>query len=186
MIKRLVMQKIIILLLLPLAILLTSCSPGDEQTESTVAAIRMQNTTFTEWEKTLTSYQPNIVVVDAWAMWCTSCIKRFPHMVEMANKYQNKGVQFVSLNLDDRNDEESVAAAKEFLVKMNANFDHFHMNEDLIEAFDRFNLIGIPAVFIYDGTGAERFRLTGDNPNAQFTEKDIESAVESLLSEKSA
>src|SRR5690606_25942426 len=115
-----------------------------------------------------------------WAMWCTSCIKRFPKMVDMHDEYAPKGVQIVALNLDNRDDPATVQHAQGFLREINASFDNYHMNENLIDAFDHFNLIGIPAVIIYDGEGRERFRLTGDNPNNQFTDADIEAAINEL------
>ena len=134
-----------------------------------------------EWEIQRQQYIPNIVVVDMWAMWCSSCIERFPEMVKLHEKYKNQNVEFVSMNLDDREDIESLKLAEKFLKKMNANFDHYRMDENLLHAFEKIDLIGIPAVLIYDKHGKEQYRLTGDNPNKQFTEKDIEEAVKNLL-----
>ena len=48
-------------------------------------------------------------------------------------------------------------------------------------AFEKLNLIGIPAVIIYDRNGDERYRLTGDDPNNQYSGKDIEKAIQELL-----
>ena len=44
--------------------------------------------------------------------------------------------------------------------------------------------LGIPTVLVYGPDGQERFRLTGDNPNSQFTDRDIESAIETLLAQR--
>jgi hypothetical protein len=41
--------------------------------------------------------------------------------------------------------------------------------------------VSLPVVLIHDGSGKERHRLTNDNPNQQFTEADIEAALEVLL-----
>lgn len=136
---------------------------------------------YAEWENRRLQYLPKIVVVDMWAMWCSSCIERFPEMVKLHDKYQNFNVEFVSMNLDDREDTMSLENANKFLEKMNANFDHYHMNENLLYSFEKINLVGIPAVLIYDSSGKEQYRLTGDNPNNQFTEKDIEDAIKNLL-----
>jgi hypothetical protein len=38
-------------------------------------------------------------------------------------------------------------------------------------------LIGVPAVTIYDRSGKLTQKLTGDNPNRQFTEADVEAAL---------
>ena len=64
---------------------------------------------------------------------------------------------------------------------MKANFDHYHLDEALMNAFDKIDLLGIPAVLIYGKDGNERYRLTGDNPNKQFTEADIENAIKHLI-----
>ena len=143
----------------------------------------MKPITLQQWNTKLKNYQPNILVVDMWAMWCTSCIERFPEMVKLHHKYSNENISFVSMNLDDREDLESLAAANLFLNNMNADFEHFHMDENLMLTFEKLDLIGIPAVLIYDQQGAEKFRLTGDNPNKQFTEDDIEKAILELINQ---
>jgi thiol-disulfide isomerase/thioredoxin len=151
----------------------------DAEGEST--DLLMTPISYEKWEMQRQQYLPNVLVVDMWAMWCVSCIERFPEMVRLHNEYKNQNIQFVSMNLDDREDTLSLKKAEEFLTAMNASFDHYHMNEDLLDAFEKIDLIGIPAVIIYDRNGNEQYRLTGDNPNKQFTEKDIEEAVKDLL-----
>jgi thiol-disulfide isomerase/thioredoxin len=139
---------------------------------------------FDGWTKRLESYRPEIVVVDMWATWCTTCLVRFPKMVEMATRFAPQGVRFVSLCLDDRDDAESLAAARRFLATQNAPFDHYLMDERLDLAFEKLELLGIPAVVIYGRDGAEAARLTGDNPNDQFDEQDVENAIVSLLASR--
>src|SRR5262245_12201032 len=136
---------------------------------------------FDEWNARLASYRPEIVVVDMWATWCSSCLTRFPKMVDMSRRYAPKGVRFVSLSLDDREDKRALATARAFLPKQQAPFDHYLMDERMDVAFDKLKLLGIPAVVIYGRDGAEAARLTGDNPNDQFDEHDVEAAIERLL-----
>jgi len=159
----------------------TAC---DNQSVEESESVTLEPIGFAEWDEQMQSYRGDIVVVDMWAMWCTSCIKRFPKMVEMNEQYADQGVQFVSLNLDDHQNTEAVQQADAFLKEMNATFDNFHMDENLIDAFDHLGLKGIPAVAIFDASGEERYRLTGDNPNKQFTDKDIDEAIQELLEEK--
>ncbi len=149
----------------------------------THAAQLMTPISYQSWIDNLSSYKPNIVVVDMWAMWCSTCLERFPEMVNLHNKYKDQDVTFISMNLDDRNDTESLEAAEKFLLKMDADFEHFRMDENLITAFEKINLISIPAVLIFNQSGDEEFRLTGDNPNKQFSEHDIELAIKELLSQ---
>lgn len=138
---------------------------------------------FEDWEAKLASYPPDIVVVDMWATWCTSCLERFPHMIDMWRKYRGKGVRFVSLNLDDHDDVQALNDARLLLAKFGAEFENYYLDENLMLAFERLDLIGIPAVMIYDQGGREAARLTGDNPNSQFTEADVEAALEDLVDE---
>ncbi len=159
-----------------MAFLTTHSLAEDVSNEEQMVAV-----SYTEWESRRLQYLPKIVVVDMWAMWCVSCIERFPEMVKLHNTYKNQNVEFVSMNLDDREDAKSLQLAEVFLRKMNATFDHYRMDENLLHAFEKIDLIGIPAVLIYDNQGLEQYRLTGDNPNKQFTEKDVEEAISHLL-----
>lgn len=162
---------------------LAACSSDNGDRADTDTRLRATN--FASWEQQLASYRPSVVVLDLWAMWCTPCIKRFPAMVEMHHQYKDRGVEIVAVNLDNRDDRAALEQAEQFIREVEAEFDNFYMDENLISAFEYFKLIGIPAVLVYDGEGRERFRLTGNNPNSQFTERDIEAAVEQLLAEQS-
>ena len=136
---------------------------------------------FEAWEQELRSMEGQVVVVDMWATWCLPCIERFPHMVELANQYAERGVRFVSLCLDDRDDEDAIELAQRFLTEQRAEFPNFLMDEVVTRAFDKLDLLGIPAVFIYGPEGSLLHRLTGDDPNHQFTDADVEIAIEELL-----
>ena len=143
--------------------------------------IALKSISYAQWQQKLASYPPDIVVVDMWATWCVSCIERFPKMVELYHRFHRQGVRFVSLCLDDREDQPALRRAEGFLRKQQAVFENYLMDENLMKAFEWLDLIGIPAVVIYDRKGKEAYRLTGDNPNKQFTDKDVENAILTLL-----
>ena len=155
------------------------------QTAQSAQEVRLKTTTLSNWPQRLAAYQPNIVVLDLWATWCISCLERFPHMVEMHNQYKDQGVVFVSLLLEDPEEPQAIQMAIKFLNKQQADFDHYFMDENLMQSFEKLDLLGIPAVFIYDRDGQQAYRLTNDNPNKQFTEADVQAAIETLLKKKS-
>jgi hypothetical protein len=92
-------------------------------------------------------------------------------------------VRFLSLCLDDRDDPDALAQAREFLARQQASFPHYLMDEPISRSFEKLDLLGIPAVFIYGRHGALRHRLTGDDPNRQFTDQDVDEAILGLLAE---
>jgi len=169
-----------------LALLFCSCVSfaNNIKNKSGNFKLNYQSVTFAQWQKVISAYKGSILVVDMWATWCSSCLTRFPHMVKMSKEYKDKGVKFTSLLLEDPEEPEAIENAKKFLIKQKADFDHYFMNENIMVSFEKLDLLGIPTVFIYSQDGALIFRLTGDNPNKQFTEKDIESAINKLLEDK--
>ena len=142
--------------------------------------ITFQPVSFEEFQRRLGGLRGQVVVVDVWATWCVPCIERFPRMVEMDRRYRDRGVRFVSLSVDNREDKAAVEEARRFLQKQNASFDNYLLDENILQAFEKLDILGIPAVFLYDRAGRRRYRLTGDDPNHQFTEKDIEQALSTL------
>ncbi|MFQ5965374.1 MAG: redoxin domain-containing protein [Candidatus Scalinduaceae bacterium] len=49
----------------------------------------------------LSEYKGNIVVIDFWATWYDPCIQEFPKVKEMYRKFEDKGVKFIGISLDD-------------------------------------------------------------------------------------
>ena len=172
-------MKIKILLIL---FVLANCSIAkDNNFDNNDFTLSYQSITLAQWPEIISAYKGKVLVVDMWATWCSSCLKRFPHMVKMHNDYKDKGVAFISLLLEDPEEPEAIENAKKFLIKQKANFDHYFMNENIMTSFEKLDLLGIPTVFVYSQDGKLTYRLTGDNPNKQFTEKDIEEAINELL-----
>ena len=46
------------------------------------------------------------VFIDIWATWCGPCIREIPYLKEIHEAYENKGIDFVSLSIDDQEDKE--------------------------------------------------------------------------------
>lgn len=161
---------------------LSGCGESQSNLPETQAQeVTLEAVTYDEWLRRLESFQGEIVVVDMWATWCIPCIERFPHMVELHEKYAEEGVHFVSMCLNDRDDPEAIESAESFLKRQNATFTNYLMDENVLDAFEKLGILGIPAVYIYDREGNLRYRLTGDNPNDQFTDADVEKAITTLL-----
>ena len=125
-------------------------------------------------------------LVDAWASNCGPCKENFPHLIELHNKYGRKGLQVVSLSLDDPSDAKAIDEAKKFLREKKAPFLNVLLDEDYGVGFEKLDIGAIPAVFLYDASGKEIERFTMDDPKNQFTYEQVEKKVESLLGGKPA
>ncbi len=53
---------------------------------------------------TAESLKGKVVVVEAWATWCKPCIDAIPHVKSVHKKYSKKGVVFISLTNEGRDD----------------------------------------------------------------------------------
>lgn len=176
------MRSILSFFLLILLLALPGCTDTQsEMPEPRAEAVTLEAVTYDEWLRRLESFQGEIVVVDMWATWCIPCIERFPHMVDLHEKYDQEGVHFVSMCLNDRDDPDAIAAAEDFLKEQDATFTNYLMDENVLDAFEKLGILGIPAVYVYDREGNLSYRLTGDNPNDQFTDADVEEAIVTLL-----
>jgi thiol-disulfide isomerase/thioredoxin len=154
---------------------LSACSHRAER------VVTLEPIPFSAWQQKLQSMKGKIVVVDVWATWCAPCIERFPHMVQLHDQYKDKGVQFVSMSVDDHEDKSAVEKARQFIIQQKADFPNYLMDENIMQAFDKLGVQGIPAVFLYDRTGKLRYDLNGDDPNRQATLQDVDDALGKLV-----
>ncbi len=126
-----------------------------------------------------------VVVVDVWATWCVPCVERFPHMVSLYQRYKNRGVEFVSMSVDDREDKAAIERARQFLIRQKATFRNYLMDENIMQSFEKLGVQGIPDVMMYDRAGRLRYDLNGNDPNRQATLTDVEDRLARLAAEKS-
>ncbi len=169
-----------------IAILIGAAFVGSSLAEDNGAGgeVKLERLNWSQLQKRLANPHAKYTMVDAWSTTCGPCKENFPHVVAMNKRFAPKGLAIISLSLDDPTDKAAVAEAERFLKQKNATFTNVLLDENFGEGFDKLNINGIPAVFIFGPDGKEVKRFTMDDPNNQFTYDEVEKAVANLLDAK--
>lgn len=119
----------------------------------------------------LENLKGKVVYLDFWASWCKPCVKSFPWMSEMKQRYADKGFEILAVNLDkDRK------LADEFIKRMDVNFK-VAFDEEGKSAAD-YKLKGMPSSYLIGRDGKVYASHIG------FREKDkaqLEQAIKKLI-----
>ena len=102
------------------------------------------------------------LLVNFWATWCDGCREEFPDLVKIDNDYRAKGLNFLSITLDEVADK---PRAVDFLKEMKATMPVVLLNvndpEPAIHAVDEKWDGALPATFLYDHEGKLVFKYFG-------------------------
>ena len=182
--KTLVRTAIVASLFLALAILIIpGNAPGAG--EPTPDGVKLVSLKYNAFQAKLASAHKDkykYTLVDAWASNCGPCKENFPHLIELNAKYGPKGLQVISLSLDDTSNTKDVEAARDFLTKKKATFLNVLLDEDFGVGYEKLNINAIPAVFLFGPDGKEVKRFTMDDANNQFTYEQVGKEIDKLFS----
>lgn len=107
----------------------------------------------------LSEYLGKTVVIDVWATWCHNCLKKMPAMMELRDKYAEKGnVVFLTVSIDRRDKQ---AAWDKISEKYSLHGNHnLIVNSDKKSDFEEsYKIFGIPRYIVIrpDGTLADAY-----------------------------
>ena len=103
------------------------------------------------------------VLIDFWATWCGPCRAEIPHIVELGNKYRDRGLVVIGLTIEDP--AEDLNRVKEFAKKYGINYQIAFAPRELYFEFNgRSPRIAIPQTFVYAADGTMIRRIIGYNP----------------------
>ena len=169
---------------------------ADDKTASKEATgkvkVSLEVVNWDETQKLVAAHKGKIVILDAWATSCQPCMKEFPNLVKLHEKYGRKGLVCMSLSCDyqgikNKPPEFYRERVVKFLEKQGAGFQNLLANVPAEDLYEKMDLASIPAVFVYgrDGKLVKRF----DNESAKteddnFTYADVTKLVEQLLGAK--
>ncbi len=146
------------------------------------AAARVGPATFisnAEMHKRIAQHRGQVVLLHLWATWCLPCLDELPIIGQFARDMKGKGVQVVSVSLDDPIEFASKKVGKLLKEKTGGTLTNVILKTDDPQAFikgidPRWDG-DIPALFAYDKDGRLRKAHIG-----QATRPDLEKLVSAL------
>ncbi|MFH1958375.1 MAG: thioredoxin-like domain-containing protein [bacterium] len=84
-----------------------------------------------------------IIIIDFWATWCGPCVAEIPKIKKLYNKYKNKNVLFIGINLD-KNKDKVIDFCKENQIEWPQYYDGEGWNSDVVK---KWGISGIPTLF---------------------------------------
>ena len=106
-------------------------------------------------------------LIDFWASWCSPCRQENPNVVAIYNEFHSKGLNIISVSLDEDATKWKEAIAKDKLTWTQVS----NLKEMKDPLALRYGVTQIPTTFLLDATGKViAIDLRGDDLNAKIKE----------------
>ena len=102
----------------------------------------------------LDNYRGSVIVVNFWASWCGPCRVETPELVRVAANYQERGVQFIGVDIQD-----SRVAAQAFIDEFGVGYPNAFDQSGRIAA--DYRLPAVPGTYVIDRNGRLIYRFFG-------------------------
>lgn len=104
-----------------------------------------------------------LILVDFWASWCGPCIKSFPAVKALYEKYGVKGLTVIGISLDTQSKQWQRSLSKYLPVGIQL------LAKDKNTVIERYAITSIPQVFLIDNQG----KIIGHNLSKEDLEKKV-------------
>lgn len=115
----------------------------------------------------------NVILLNFWASWCSSCREEIPHLNALYEKYQPEGFKVIGINLDSNPE-----TAQHFLLDTPVQFSIvIDQDKDISESYD---ISAMPTTYLIDRKGQLRYLHKGYEAGLEAT---YETQIKALLIE---
>ena len=172
-----------------------SAKPESTSSETQANAVTLTIKSWKDTEALIAAQKGKVVVVDLWSTSCVPCMKEFPNLVALHEKFPSEKITCISVSCDYEGLEEEPPESKKpsvmkFLKSTKATCTNLLLSDADVDVYDKIELAAIPAVYVYDAAGrmVKRFdNDSGEYGDEGFTYKDhIVPLVEKLIGEASS
>lgn len=116
------------------------------------------------------------VLLDFWATWCKPCVKAFPNLQDLYEKYEGRGLRVVTVSVDSPKSQARVAPL------INSKKYTFEVLLDTQgRVAKRYNVMALPRTLLISPTGEIVYATVGNRPTGH---KELEKAILEILPEE--
>jgi peroxiredoxin len=118
------------------------------------------------------------VIIDFWATWCKPCIKGFPALQQIHEKYKAQGLTVIAVSVDSPKSRSRVSP---FISSQKYTFEVLLDIEGKVA--QKYNAVAIPRTVLINPKGEIIYTAVGYRPT---NEEQLDEAVQSVLPKKAA
>lgn len=149
------------------------------------SGVELKTVKYRDLVEAVRAQKGKVVAVDVWATWCPPCMKHFPHLVELQQKYRDQGLVCMSVSLDlSAYPQDGKARTEKFLIEKKATFPNFLLDEPENVWQTNWKTGGPPIWFVFDRQGRRVGKFTSDNPDNPIDYDAIDKLLVQLLQAK--
>lgn len=149
-----------------------------------VSEVALRVSTFDELQATIAKHQGKIVVCDFWSTSCEPCVREFPQLIKLSQKYPAEQVVCISASLDFDGLgplDSYKGPVLEFLKEKQAKIDNVLFGQEDTVIYEKAKIASIPVVMVY-GPDGSRLKTFDESSGKEFTyEADINPFVANLV-----
>ena len=124
------------------------------------------------------TFAKKLLLIDFWSVYCSSCIQEMPHIVNLYEKYKDKGLQCVGIDLDPLM---PAAKVKKFLEGQSFPMPYPNVQDTKRQVMGLLGVSMLPTTILVDPAGVVRLFHVGYKPGF---EKDLEEIIKKHLPAK--
>jgi len=117
----------------------------------------------------LSDYRGEIVMMDFWATWCGPCLEAMPHLQEIHEEYEKRGVNVLGIDVWDDGDPASFMEDNDYTYTLLLKGD---------PVAEQYNVTGIPTFYMIGFDGEIIYKQRGYHKRLK---KDIVEELEAYL-----
>lgn len=169
------MKRILAVLLLLLAVMVSGCSKKEVPAQEGAAAPDFTLSDLSGKQVQLSSLKGKVVLVNFWATWCPPCREEIPSMVKLNQVMQGKNFQMLAISIDEGGKQ----AVQEFFRQNGVTLPALLDTDGSVSR--RYGTTGVPETFIVDGKGMIRKKVIG---GVEWSSPEVVGYLEGLMQQK--